>query len=517
MFRETSLNLLVTMLIALLANTNRLNLSGANAVENIFSNMGWQNMTFIPCCGGSMKSSVERLKSGSALGLQINILKPEDINMQFLDPGGKVVFEICDIISILKFLKVLSMRRPPDSTLVEIEDPGTLAKFRNRLSVFSLSRSFFRISQRQLFHHITFRKEVRLLENKIDCKPQKCTLDLNSFSYQGAKLYGKAKTWSPWFVLEEIHGGGTTQLKTSGAIHEFMDIVSSHYNFTLVPDPATEWGSLPVTGDWQDPNATFVGIFDDAVQGNTDMVLSFYTIMADRNHWVDMSFALYQSKIQFLINSQVHVPDLAMLWRPLTLHSWILVATSTITVAGGIFIPRKLIKDWDESWYSCRVAVITGWLLFNLVNAYYNGALTMFLASAKEIEIPTLEEGLALYPNWKMVVPLKSQLNFFLLSQKNKPQVREYINRVSGKETHLIPDDYVLALELMLKPGHFMYLPDPIALSHKFEKISGGLHGLTLESVGDGGFTRSGILLPKYSPHTKMINSGDFLQKSVIQ
>ena len=480
------------------------------AIENTLSYMRWQAFTLIPCQHDQMKSGFNRMKEGSTFQLQMNIMNPTKVDLQTLDPNWKIVIEICNEESISTFSEVLSLRRPSDSILALVTDSETLPKFNQIFSEFSLSRSFFRFSQNQLYHHITFRMEERLLEHNIDCRPMNCALDLKSFSYQGAKLYGKTKSWAPWFVLEAIHEGGTPRLKTSGILHEFMDIISTRYNFTLVPDPAQEWGSLPVTGSWMDSNATFTGIFDDAVQGNTDVVLSLYAIMAERYYWVDSTFAIYQTKIQFLTNSQVQMPDHSMLWRPLTMDSWIIVAACTFLVAGGIYLPRKLIRNRNESWYSCRVAVINGWLLFNLVSAYYNGALTMFLSSFMKIEIPTLNEGLELYPNWKMVVPLQSQLHF-LVRQNHNSQVRKYLELVSQKESQLVPDNFEQALKLLMKPGHFLYTPDVIILSYELEKKSEDLQYLTLESLGNNGFTRYGLLLPKFSPHTRIFNSGEYV------
>ena len=93
----------------------------------------------------------------------------------------------------------------------------------------------------------------------------------------------------------------------SGLIHEFLEIVSYQFNFTMVPDPGTVWGRFPVTGGWFDWNATFTGIFKEAVQGQTDLGLSFWTNLIERHLWVDTSFAMYRRRIQLLINKQVYV------------------------------------------------------------------------------------------------------------------------------------------------------------------------------------------------------------------
>ena len=514
MISEIYKNVIMILFISQCCTASEPNPPEGIAIEKIFRYMGWKALTFIPCPSGSIKSIFKRLKDGSAFKLQINVMEPDTIDMQTLDLNGRVVVDICDGQSISTFAKILSLKRPSDSTLALVTNSGIHAELKETFSEFSLSRSFFRTSQSQLYHHVTFRLEKRLLEHKIDCKPLKCTLDLKNFSYQGAILYGKAKTWRPWFLLEKDCQVKNSQLKESGVLNEFMSIVSAHFNFTLIPDPGTQWGSLPVTGSLSDTNATFTGIFGDAVKENTDIVLSFYTIMAERNYWVDSTFSMYQSNNQFFVNSQVQLPDLNMLWKPLTLHSWFSVIASTMLVAGGIFLPKKLIRNWNENWYSYRIAVITGWLLFNLVNAHYNGALTMFLSSSKEIEIPTLEKGLELYPSWKMVIPFKNML-IHLSRQSHKPQVSRYLDLVSGKASYLVPNDYDKAFRLLMKPGYFMFAYDLIELAHEFEKISGELQYMTLESVGTNGFTRMGLVLPKYSPHTRIFNSGHYIHRMV--
>ena len=64
----------------------------------------------------------------------------------------------------------------------------------------------------------------------------------------------------------------------------------------------------------------------------------------------------------------------------------------------------------QQHWFSGRVVETSGWLLFLLLQAYYSGALTMFLASAPGQPFHTVEEGLA-SPDWDMII-LQGEENF---------------------------------------------------------------------------------------------------------
>ena len=57
---------------------------------------------------------------------------------------------------------------------------------------------------------------------------------------------------------------------------------------------------------------------------------------------------------------------------------------------------------FPNSW-SNRLVILSGWLAFLLVHAYYSGALTMFLSSESAPPFERAWDGLKLYPEWKMV------------------------------------------------------------------------------------------------------------------
>ena len=70
----------------------------------------------------------------------------------------KIVMFICDLDSITAFAQLLSQRRPSDTLMAIVQDPGRVPMLRDHFSTqFRLSRSFYRMTQSRLNHHITFR------------------------------------------------------------------------------------------------------------------------------------------------------------------------------------------------------------------------------------------------------------------------------------------------------------------------------------------------------------------------
>ena len=59
----------------------------------------------------------------------------------------------------------------------------------------------------------------------------------------------------------------------------------------------------------------------------------------------------------------------------------------------------------DGDWLtSKKLFLVTGWTFFFLINTYYGGALTMFLASDPTLPFNDVRGAFALYPDWKVAV-----------------------------------------------------------------------------------------------------------------
>ena len=60
------------------------------------------------------------------------------------------------------------------------------------------------------------------------------------------------------------------------------------------------------------------------------------------------------------------------------------------------YLPYKDLSSWR---------IVTTWsgIFFVLFQAFYSGALTMFFSTSKQLPFTSLEEGLALYPEWELL------------------------------------------------------------------------------------------------------------------
>jgi len=100
--------------------------------------------------------------------------------------------------------------------------------------------------------------------------------------------------------------------------------------------------------------------------------------------------------------------DLTLFMRPFTKHSWTAILILSIFTAFSLLLVPYLNRLFPflsskENLTSTRIAVISIWLFFVLVNAYYGGALTMFFSTPPDPPFTTIEEGLE-SPDWDLIL-----------------------------------------------------------------------------------------------------------------
>ncbi len=85
-------------------------------------------------------------------------------------------------------------------------------------------------------------------------------------------------------------------------------------------------------------------------------------------------------------------------------------------------------NDLQDRLLSYRVVIVSSWIFFILINAYYGGALTMFFSSAPSPPFSSVREALTLYPEWKMILPdgLRVLINYKATELKDPPFVKFY-------------------------------------------------------------------------------------------
>ena len=479
---------------------------------NILRNLQWTNSTIIH--SGRASEAAALIRSASRSMIQVNI---QPNNWSDFDRvcifGFKV--EHLDILG-----NILRMRRPPDTVMIVLEDHELLQHtFKEQFRQFDKCRSFYRVTSSQLFHHTTFRDQNVLLEHEIDCQSEKCSLDLKGFSYENAIITQKAKEWPPWLFIHSCTDNKFCA--SSGILHDIMDVMAHSHNFSWVLHTSNgAWGGSPLSNNWSDPNAVFDGIFGEIVYDEIDVVLSIWANALERYPFSDISTTFYTRKDELYVNSKSEVLDRYLLTKPFTLAAWCGIATLISIITGIYKLGPTLLVFWGDCWYTQKLLILLGWVFFNIINAYYGGALTMHLSIPPTYPFSTVQEGLNLYPDWKMLILQESQISVLLFKateSKHVQALNSYIDLISSHQgKHLVPDNFSKTLELLQEPGHFLLVSDQVRFSENYFKNQES-RSLNLHLVGRDGTTKSGFAMPKYSPHTKILNYGKKIVKPGIK
>ncbi len=65
--------------------------------------------------------------------------------------------------------------------------------------------------------------------------------------------------------------------------------VFDQFNLTVScnREPTNDWGLVPKTGSWLDPNATFSGVVGGLIEGDYDVSVSSWVNLHARFEWLD--------------------------------------------------------------------------------------------------------------------------------------------------------------------------------------------------------------------------------------
>lgn len=92
--------------------------------------------------------------------------------------------------------------------------------------------------------------------------------------------------------------------------------------------------------------------------------------------------------------------DFTLFLRPLTPVSWSLLAASAVYMISLVILLNCAAPDT----FGTRIVSLSGWILFVVAKANYEGALTMFFSSPRSLDFENLDQALMLYPDWKMLM-----------------------------------------------------------------------------------------------------------------
>ena len=84
---------------------------------------------------------------------------------------------------------------------------------------------------------------------------------IEDFNQHGLQMYSSTMSWSPYMEIFRCNDD-KQYCMSRGPFPDVLEQLGWMYNFTWRYDiePSGKWGTVPVTGTWQDPNATFEGM-----------------------------------------------------------------------------------------------------------------------------------------------------------------------------------------------------------------------------------------------------------------
>ena len=246
-----------------------------------------------------------------------------------------------------------------------------------------------------------------------------------------------------------------------------------------------------------------------AEQEASDGPLSIWLPQAGLHSRLDVSFSVYTRGTAVMINYRQSAIDTTLFVRPFTSAAWATIAAACVTLAVCLWYQPHLFsgftlfssKDADSSG-SKRIIVLSFWLLFVLLNAFYGGALTMFFSSPPSLPFSSLSEAL---DRFDMVMAEEEGVfvkQMVRTSPKTKGPWEKMVKDGRMKET------FDEALKMLRSPGHFIYgsvdLVVPVYLQGEYGPR------LDLQTLAPETKLQSCLYFPKYSPLTEVFNHGKY-------
>lgn len=377
--------------------------------------LGWNNITIITDTnskGGGINRHdfMKRFASPSLIQVSFADVRSAADNV-YRDRAGKIAI-VGESLENQDFLKdVLTRRRLPYATMIlGTSVPGS--SFEDNFRRFNLSSGFFRLAKNGgnfTFYRVqTFRDQDVLVQNewKLLDTDRAAGFQSEIFDLEGAEVSSLTLSWDPWLTLTDCQEGGRRRCKTGGILHNLMDLLARDSNFTWFSDESDSWGNVPMDGkNMTDPEAKFDGAMGAVVRDEYDTALSVWQWNSDRDHFADFTASFYPRETRAVLNSKRPPVDVTLFLRPFTPPSWLATMAVVAFLAAALLVPFRVFGNYlEEDSASERIAILSGWLLFILLNAYYGGALTMFFTAPSAAPFEDARQGMQLYPEWKMII-----------------------------------------------------------------------------------------------------------------
>ena len=252
-----------------------------------------------------------------------------------------------------------------------------------------------------------FRNQTKLAKTVSTLDTSINQFKFNKTDLQGAKIFSIGLPYGGHDFKYVICNGSESQFE--GHFFDTMEILGQEYNFSLVTHLAETFGSVPTSGFWNDTNATFEGSFRSIMENEYDCSTESWNVILGRWLWIDFSDfeALnHGSIVAKLYSKSLSVSQGPIFLKPFTTVSWICISI----IFGMLLLIIVSLKIYPNLENSYKWIAFCSWLVFVLIQGFYDGALTMFFSNQPSLPFSTVREALALYPDWKMLLPKESMI-----------------------------------------------------------------------------------------------------------
>ena len=218
---------------------------------------------------------------------------------------------------------------------------------------------------------------------------------IEKYDMGGLKITSSSLTWSPYLTIDDCNEDGMDCAKNYGYLIDLMDKLAVKFNFTYVSHKNlnNSWFHIG-------PHGQYGGVWGDVISKQYDMSLSQWYWLSSRLD--SSSFVPYtQGGHVLAFRPKMSIVDFGLVTRAFVWDTWVLV----ICISGSIFLAIFFAKIYGFSEVSnvTNVLTLTWWLFFTLLNAYYCGVLTMFLAAPSLVIFENMQDVVQAYPNWKLM------------------------------------------------------------------------------------------------------------------
>ena len=289
---------------------------------------------------------------------------------------------------------------PPFSCLLIASDMDLV---HNLLTQLESSFGFYlsSLGSDHVYKAFTFPKESRIVKMALN----------GSIDFQGVRIKAIAVNFDPIFKFED----GVTEINETynyngahGVTFDVMRGLAKTLNFslTLTKEPNNKWGTVPTHGSLGQPGAIFgPGMFKQVIDQEVDIAPMDFLTTKPRAFHIDFTMSFYTARGRCFISLKDVGVDSMLYFRPLTVISlqWTLCVTTVLVLilTPTYFNDHHILSNAD----GIRTFLYILGVFHVLIMGYYEGALTMFLASNPTLPFHSVEEGLRYhYPGWTPVV-----------------------------------------------------------------------------------------------------------------